>query len=359
MTVTDKSLQVKQADPYNASPSLLQLRRALITPQPLFFVRSHGTIPPLEWESHRLSVDGLVQNPASFSMDELIERFPSIELTATLECAGNRRQELIDHQPIPNELPWGAEAISTAAWKGIRLRDVLEYVGVSEDAQHVEFVGGDEVSRGGKDFHYAASIPLEKALEEEALLVYEMNGEPLTPIHGAPLRGMVPGFIGARSVKWLGNIHLRTNPSPNYFQQRSYKLFPPTVSAETVDWSEGEQLEGLNINTVICVPFDGYSTRAGKVVVKGYSITGGGNKIEKVEVSPDGGRSWLPAKLEQPEPWAWAFWEITLNLVPGTYQIIARAQDEAGNTQPDEIAPIWNFKGYMNNAWHCITLSCE
>jgi sulfite oxidase len=206
---------------------------------------------------------------------------------------------------------------------------------------------------------YGASIPIEKALSPEVLLAYEMNGEPLPPEHGFPLRVVVPGYIGARGVKWLSSIELREAPSDNHYQAGVYKLFPPNVSSETADLSGGLMLGEVPVNAAICVPQDGEDLPAGPVAVRGYAVAGGGRRVERVDVSSDAGRTWTQAELLEAEEylWAWRFWEARLKLRPGPYRIVARAFDSAADTQPEDAGGIWNFKGYANNAWHRVEVN--
>jgi sulfite oxidase len=350
-------MTMHQNYPLNAGPSLEHIRQAFITPQERFFVRNHGTVPYVNVQRYRLSVTGMAEAPLALSLNELRTYFPTTTITATLQCAGNRRNELSAVQPIPGELPWGAEAISNATWRGVSLREVLRVVGVKPIARHVAFLGLDEVQRGNEQFRFGGSIPIEKAMSAEVLLAYEMNGEPLSPQHGFPLRVVVPGYIGARSVKWLTSIILQDHPSTNYFQRHAYKRFPAHVRADTVDWSQGEMLGALPLNSVICTPHEGETLRAGPVLVQGYAITGQGHHIERVELSVDDGKTWTDATLlEQPNAWTWCFWETTVNLHPGKHQIIVRACDSSGYTQPEDLSQVWNFKGYLNNAWHCVSV---
>jgi sulfite oxidase len=261
---------------------------------------------------------------------------------------------------IPGELPWGAEAIGTAEWAGVPLRDVLARAGVAPRAAHVAFTGLDEVERQGGRFGFGGSIPIEKALSPEVILAYEMNGKPLPPLHGAPLRVVAPGYIGARSVKWLAELKVQAAPSENYFQAHAYKLFPPSVCAANVDWGGGLMLGELSLIGVICAPAPGARLAAGPALVHGYAFAGGGRSIERVDVSADGGATWqVAALLGERSRWAWRRWEAWVDLAPGAHRLVARACDSAANFQPEDPRQLWNFKGYMNNAWHRIQVIVE
>jgi sulfite oxidase len=293
-------------------------------------------------------------------MEDLLSGFPTTRLTATLQCAGNRRAEMTTVAPIPGELPWDNGAISTAEWRGVRLHDVLNAAGVTAEAQHVDFTGLDQVSRQGHSFGFGGSIPLEKALSEEALLAFEMNGKPLTALHGFPLRALISGYIGARSVKWLSSIHVQATPSQNYFYARAYQLFPPQAKAETVDWDSGIKLGDYPVNAVICNPQEGERISGRSVRVLGYACAGGGRSIARVDLSIDGGQTWVSAELKDSQsPWAWRLWQADLKLAAGQNEIVARARDSAANTQPEEVRQTWNFKGYLNNAWHRVQVYCD
>jgi sulfite oxidase len=346
-------LIVYQRDPFNAGAPLDRPRLAFLTPAELFFVRAHGSVPEVDRDSYRLVVGGMVRRPLELDLRDLLTRFAQHSLTATVMCAGNRRGELAALRPLPGELPWGADAISTARWRGVRLSDVLHAAGVGVGARHVAFCGLDEARVDGSRVHFGASIPLEKALAPEVLLVHEMNDAPLPREHGFPLRVLVAGYVGARSVKWLREITLRGEPSTNYFEARDYKTFPPDVTAETVDWSRGKTLNEIELNSVICTPHDGEVRAAGSVLVEGYAVTGAEVPVQRVEISVDHGATWIPATLKEPRArWSWCLWEAELDLRRGDCEIAVRAWDAAGRTQPEEARPLWNFKGYANNAWH-------
>ncbi len=349
---------VRQERPLNAGPTPEQLRRAFLTESSAFFVRNHGDVPMVERDLYRLTLGGLVRKPLKISLDEL-ERLSKVAVTATLQCAGNRREEMMAVKPIPNELGWGNEAVSTAEWKGVPLREILKAVEPLPEAKHVAFAGLDETERHGHVFNFGGSIPLDKALSSEVLLAWEMNGEPLPPAHGAPLRVVVPGYIGARSVKWLSSITLQEQPSDNYFQAVAYRLFPPGVDHTNVDWDSGLMLGPFNVNSLILSPDQGQALAAGPVTVRGFAFAGE-REVARVDVSTDGGRTWTVAEFgPEHSRWAWRFWEARLDLPAGEHEIVCRAWDTAAQTQPEHPAQVWNFKGYMNNSWHRVRVVCQ
>jgi len=354
----DPTLIFYTNEPANAETPLDALRENFITPVDLFYMRNHGPVPEMDIKNYRLEVKGMVENELRLSLDELMNDFPKQTVMATLQCAGNRRDQLIEIAPVPGEVPWQSGAIGNATWSGARLKDILKKAGIKKGAEYAAFMGADDVIRNGKNVGFGASIEIDKALCDEVLLAYEMNGKPLEPIHGAPFRVVVPGYIGARSVKWLTEITLQKTPSNNYFQAHAYQLFPPQASAETVDWDSGLQLSELQVNCVITFPQKNNVVKSKTLNVQGYAL--GAKKIARVDVSIDGGETWSTAKLlHQKEKWAWAFWEADIQLPNGEHEIIARAFDTASNTQPEDAKHVWNFKGYMNNAWHRVKICVE
>jgi len=350
-------LIVHQEHPFNAEPPGDLLRQSFLTPQEHFFIRTHGSIPAVDPTSYRLLLTGLVRRKRELSLDELRSMSAGHTVTATLECAGNRRDELMAVKPILGEVPWRADVIGTAKWRGVPLQEVLQAVGVQADARYVAFTSLDETQFEGEQVHFGSSIALEKAFSPDVLLAYEMNDEPLAPEHGFPLRVIVPGYIGARSVKWLREITLEEHPSTNPYQARDYKIFPAEMTAKTVDWSRGKTIEDLILNTVITTPQEGETVAAGPTRIQGYVITGEGVPVERVELSVDGAKTWTTATIgERAGPYVWCFWEVTVALSPGDCQMIVRAWDASRQTQPEDVRPLWNFKGYMNNAWHRVTI---
>jgi sulfite oxidase len=353
---THLHLTVYQESPLNAGTPLETLRRTFLTPQELFYIRTHGSCPVVNQEDYRLVVNGMVRQPLEFSLTDLFTRFVQHTMTATLVCAGSRRNELAAVHPLPGQVLWGADPISTASWRGVRLSDILQMAGIEPEARYVAFCGLDEADEEGERVSFGSSVRLEKAMSPEVLLVYAMNDAPLTPEHGFPLRVLIPGYIAARSVKWVQTITLQSQPSTNYFQDRDYKLFPRDTTAETVDWTQGKTLEEVSLNSVICTPHDGETRKAGLISIQGYAITGEETEITHIELSLDRGATWIPASMmEKVDRWAWCFWEATLELPPGTYEMRVRAWDTVGKTQPESLQPLWNFKGYANNAWHQVS----
>jgi sulfite oxidase len=293
-------------------------------------------------------VEGAVERELHLSLATLREAFREREVTATLQCAGNRRAGLIAIRDIPGEAPWGPGATGTATWTGIALADVLGAAAPLREAAHVGFEGADLCGEATPAQRFGGSIPLDKASRPEVLLAWAMNGEPLPPVHGAPLRVVVPGYIGARSVKWLERIELRSSPWPGYFQHVVYRLLPEDG---TPGPGVGMPLGLIALNSDVLSPADGETVAAGPVEVRGYAFAGGERHVGRVDVSIDGGKGWSQAELlEDLGPWAWRHWRITVNLVPGDHEILVRAWDSSAATQPEDEAALWNPKGYVNNA---------
>jgi sulfite oxidase len=331
----------------------------LITPTEQFFTRSHAAVPRIDAATWRLEIGGLVDRPGAWSLVELGGTFPRHEVAATLVCAGLRRDEFLSVGALPGELPWGPEPASTGRWSGVALRDLLRAAGVDERARHVELTGLDQVERQGERFGFGGSIELAKAMSAEVLLATELNGSPLPPAHGFPLRAVVPGWIGARSVKWLGRIVLREDPSRNYFQSKAYRLQRTVDPQNPRDVSAGTALSGVPLNTVIVEPQPGQVVAAGPVHVRGWAMGRSGSRLVAIEVSA-GGDHWIRARISaQGEPWTWTFWEIEVGLPPGEHIIMARATDSTGGAQPATVREVWNVKGYNNNAWHRVAVRAE
>jgi len=340
--------------PHNAEPHLDALVQSWITPNELFYIRSHAPVPKIDAETFRISVEGMVDRPLKISLAQLQNKYKQTTVTATLTCAGNRRTE---HNAVKEVggVPWQAGAIGNAEWTGVKLADILRQVGVKAEAKHVWFEGVDEIERSSGVIPFGASIPIHKALEDGAygpgaLVVSKMNGKTLPPDHGYPLRMVVPGFIGARSVKWLGKIVVSDRPSPNHYVATAYK----TVTESTPEqWQAASPIMNNVMNSVTCLPTAGTKVAAGNITVQGYTLARGyGDRIiTKVEVSSDGGRRWREAKFtSDARSFCWRLWEADVEVTGETAELIVRATDSAGVRQPMKCP--WNLKGYLFNGWH-------
>jgi sulfite oxidase len=338
---------VYEEDPFNAETSLAALVDP-ITQTDAFYVRNHGSVVDFDPAQWRLRVHGLVERELNLSLSTLRDALAERTVTATLQCAGNRRAGLIAVRDIPGEAPWGPGATGTATWAGVALADVLALARPLPDAAHVGFEGADVCQKAHPPQRFGGSVPLAKANRPEVLLAWAMNGEALPPAHGAPLRAVVPGYIGARSVKWLERIELRVTPWRGYFQQVAYRLLPPQGKPAP---GAGMPLGLIALNGDMLSPADGATVPAGPVEVRGYAFAGGERHVERVDVSLDDGATWSQAELlDDLGPWSWRHWRITVDLAPGEHEIIARAWDSSAATQPDDATALWNPKGYVNNA---------
>lgn len=350
-------LLVHSQAPMNAEPPLPDLVKSWITPVETFFIRSHGNTPEIKGDSYRLSVEGLVEKPLTLSLAEL-GQFEQHSATATLTCAGNRRTEHSRIKPIKG-VQWREGAIGNATWSGSRLSDLLKKAGLRDAAKHVWFEGLDTVEDGGKKFSFGGSIPLEKALLDRdgipgGLVATTMNDQPLSADHGFPARTVVPGYIGARSVKWLSKIVVSDRPSPNHFVADVYKLVDVGDSLET---AENAPIYRMPLNSAICTPAADAAVKPGRVAVAGYVLPPGipGVSIRQVELSTDGGKTWHAAKLTSPAAeFCWQLWSAEVAVTNQTQDLIVRATDSRGDTQPQ--MPRWNAKGYLFNGWHRVPL---
>src|ERR1035437_414592 len=221
-----RDLVVHEEEPFNAETGLAALVEGPLTATDAFYVRGHGAVPEIDPAAWRLHVHGAVERELDLSLATLREALREREVTATLQCAGNRRAGLIAIRDIPGGAPWGPGATGTATWTGVALADVLALAGPLREAAHVGFEGADFSEEATPTQRFGGSIPLEKACRPEVLLAWAMNGEPLPLVHGAPLRVVVPGYIGARSVKWLERIEVRSSPLQGYFQHVVSRLVP-------------------------------------------------------------------------------------------------------------------------------------
>ncbi|MEJ2867200.1 sulfite oxidase [Actinomycetospora sp. OC33-EN08] len=344
-------MTVHEVEPFNAEPPRSALATSELTPVDAFYSRNHGPVPDVDARTWRLRVDGLVSTPLSLSLDDLRDRFAERTETATLQCAGNRREGLAAVRDIPGEAPWGPTATATASWTGVALADVLAAAGVQDAATDVEFLGADVSDQADPPQEFGGSVPLRKAGMPEVLLAWAMNGEALPAVHGAPLRVVVPGYIGARSVKWVHRVRVTDAPSSNFFQASTYRLLPPDAEV-TATPGEGVELGLVAVNSDFLAPDDGSEVPAGPTRVSGYAFAGGDRTVVRVDVSADGGATWTQADLaEQASTWAWRHWHASVEVPQGDVELLARAWDSSAALQPERPEQVWNPKGYVNNSW--------
>lgn len=353
-----RDLIPRQDAPLNAEPRLDRLVESWVTPNRYFYIRSHGTRPAVDPGTYRLSVEGLVDRPLRLTLEDL-ENLPASSVTATLQCAGNRRLEHSRVKPVAG-VQWDAGAIGTAEWRGPRMADLLERAGVKSGAKHLWFEGLDSVALKNQQTAFGGGIPLEKAMRPEILLALDMNGQALSREHGYPVRTLVPGYIGARSVKWLHRIVVSDRPSENNFVAKDYKMFPPDATPENVKPEAYGPIYDMVLGSAICTPGSGDRLASGKITVRGYAVPPGGpgSGLSRVEVSPDGGKSWVVARFQgEQKDFTWRLWEAQVTLPPGESTLVARAIDAKGAAQPEKAA--WNFKGYLNDAWHRVKVQAS
>jgi DMSO/TMAO reductase YedYZ molybdopterin-dependent catalytic subunit len=331
----------------------LEALRWDLTPVGLHYLLIHYDIPEVDPDTWRLEVGGLVERPMSLSLDELRARHAT-EVAVTMECAGNGRAHV---QPHVVSQPWLLEAVGTAQWRGVRVSALLEEAGVRDGAVEALFTGLDRGVEGGEEQAYERSLAVRDLVESDALLAYEVNGVPLPPQHGFPLRLVVPGWYGMTSVKWLSRITLIAEPFDGYQMRQSYRV------------RHGEDEPGEPITTIaprsLMIPpgIPEFTSRARVVTAGPCEITGrawsGAAEIAGVDVSTDGGATWQPAGLGDASlgRWAWRLWRYSWKAAPGEFELCCRARDAAGNEQPLE--PPWNVGGYVNNAVQRVSVTVE
>ena len=333
----------------------------------VFYVRNHMWVPEIKPEQHKLVVEMPDGEEKEYSLEDLKSKFKETTITATLQCSGNRRKHMSENARAATGLQWGVGAMSNAVWTGVRLRDVLADAGLDvdelpKDAKHAQFVGAEA---------YGSSIPIETAVDKrgDVLLAYEMNGEPLPPDHGFPLRVLVPGTVAARSVKWVKKVVVSEDESTSQWQRRDYKCFGPNVKGNP-EWDEAPAIQEMPVQSAITglrdvsqesesdrILLQGLGTEENWVIVEGYAWSGGGRKITRVDVSADDGKSWHQAELLPDESlgskaWSWKRWRWVTPRTQARSCFVVKAADEAGNSQPKEYEPYWNFRGNLTHSWH-------
>jgi len=357
--------------PFNAEPPNYALQD-MITPPGLHYRRQHTPVPVVDETSYRVSVgvEGAAE-ARQFSTDEL-RKFRARELTVTFMCTGNRRSEFnTEKDGETMGLPWRNGSISTATWTGALLTDVLKAAGIDEAS--CEEGGYHFVTFYGlEDYHI--SVPLSKCLAKtgDCVLAWAMNGETLPRDHGFPLRVVVPGFVGARSVKWISRIVVTKNEAEGMHQVGiAYKQLGPNVkklSDVTKDYiHQLPPIDHVPVTSAVTAPEPGAKVSPGEALsITGYAYSGAGHAVIRVDVSLDGGRTWAQADLARApdgaqgvrscRAWAWVQWRYSAVVpqdcpCPGQLDIVCKAVDDQYNQQPHEGSAIWNLRGILNTSW--------
>ncbi|RYP92110.1 hypothetical protein DL770_001771 [Monosporascus sp. CRB-9-2] len=380
--------------PFNVEAPLSELfDEGFLTTKDLHYVRNHGAVPRVEdsetmdWE---FSVEGMVDNPIRMSLAHLIRDYEQVTYPVTLVCAGNRRKE----QNVVRKtkgFSWGAAGLSTALWTGVVIGDLLRAAMPKRGSKYVCFEGADKLPNG----YYGTSIKLNWAMDPNrgVLVAHKMNGEMLEPDHGKPLRVIIPGQIGGRSVKWLKRIIVTAEPSDNWYHIYDNRVLPTMVSPEmSADMPETWKDEryaiyDLNTNSATCYPAHdekvSLTTGAQSYKVRGYAYAGGGKRITRVEVTLDRGKTWILASVSYPEDeyrlaqegerlfggrldmswretcFCWCFWDLDIPLaqLQASDDIMVRAMDESMMVQPRDM--YWSVLGMMNNPWFRVVIHKE
>ena len=379
--------------PFNVEAPLSDLyNEGFLTSPELFYVRNHGHVPQVkeeeipDWE---FTIEGMVENPITLTLRDLMEQYNNVTYPVTLVCAGNRRKE----QNVVRKskgFSWGAAGVSTALFTGVVLSEVLKKAKPKRGARYVCMEGADKLPNG----HYGTSVKLNWAMDPNKgmMLAHGMNGEMLRPDHGKPLRVVIPGQIGGRSVKWLKKLIITAEPSDNWYHIYDNRVLPtmvsPEESASNQDWWKDERyaIYDLSTNSAIAYPaHDEKFTIASAPPdynVRGYAYGGGGRRVTRVEISIDKGRSWRLANIDYAEDryreagpqqiynstldmewressFCWCFWNINITVaeLAESQDILVRAMDESMNLQPRDM--YWSVLGMMNNPWFRIAITKE
>jgi DMSO/TMAO reductase YedYZ molybdopterin-dependent catalytic subunit len=328
----------------------LEALRWDLTPVGLHYLLIHYDVPLVDPDGFRLELSGAVERPVALTLDDLRARDP-VEVVATFECAGNGRALL---EPRPVSQPWLTEAVGTARWRGVALEELLEEAAPSSRAVDVVFAGLDRGVEGEIDQRYERSLPVPEALGAGCVLAYEMNGAPLPPQHGFPLRLVVPGWYGMTNVKWLTAITVVEQPFTGYQVASGYRI-------RAHEDEEGEPVTRMRPRSLMAPPgIPDFLTRDriadhGPLVLVGRAWSGRA-PIARVEVSVDGGATWADAELARDfsDPYAWCGWSFAWDAVAGDHVLCSRATDDTGESQPLE--PAWNLGGYENNSVQRVNL---
>lgn len=353
--VRGDGLIVRNRRPLDLETTVADLDHGL-TPNDVFFVRSHFGPPAVGPAPWTIELGGLVERAGRWGPDGL-KAFETVTVAAVLQCSGNGRAF---YRPNVPGVGWERGAVGQAEWGGVRLADVLSRAAVKTGAAHVHFLGADGPP-APKTPLFLRSLPLEKALHLDTLLATTMNGEPLPALHGGPVRLVVPGWTGNHWMKWVRSITVAAEEAPGFYMQAGYRMpKAPAPPDAVLKPSDLRPITFNNVKSVITRPAEGAKLRAGRHEVRGLAWTGEGH-VTRVEIAvgpgPGPDRRWRPAKLlGEPRPWTWRPWRFEWDAnAPGHMTLSARATDSAGATQP-ETTP-WNKSGYLWNGIDQVT--CE
>ncbi|EJF63681.1 hypothetical protein DICSQDRAFT_101612 [Dichomitus squalens LYAD-421 SS1] len=373
-------LRLTGKHPFNAEPNLVDLYDAgMITPTKVHYCRSHGSVPQLTWEMHKLSVfsepEGLIACPKDWTMDEIaFGGFRTVEIPVTFGCDGNRRKEL-NMIKKTSAFNYTAAAVSTSLWRGVMVRDLILASGLQDQPDderwYLHFEGADAPSEGP----YATSMPLMHAMNpaNDVMLVFGQNGRVLHPDHGYPLRIIIPGWVGGRQVKWLKKLWVAKKPNRSHYHIWDNRLLPSMIDSRDHPFGsafyhhESTECNEQCLQSVIVkpahdelIPLDEGNLDERTYTVEGFAFNGAGDRVERIELSLDGGATWKycfrrfwDKPLRHGEKyWAWVFWscELKLEEMIGAQEISLRSMDSRKNYQPEHTS--WNLMGMMNNAWY-------
>lgn len=331
---------------------------AMFTPNDVFYVRYHlSHIPEIDGARWRLTVAGpAVGRPLELSLEALKRDFEQVELAAVNQCSGNRRGLFEPHVP---GVEWGYGAMGNAVWKGVRLRDVLARANLAADAVEIAFDGAD-AGVVDKTPDFIKSLPVWKAMDQNTLIAYEMNGAPLPHWNGFPARLVVPGWTGTYWVKHLVSIQALKEPLKGFWMNPAYRIpkgrFPVVERFTSQETDANTPITEMVVNSLITQPFTGQTVRAGsRVEVRGIAWDAGYG-ITRVEVSTDRGGTWQTARLGKDHGrFSWRQWSAPVKAgARGTLSVMARATNRIGQSQTFELIP--NPAGYYHNVVHEVTL---
>jgi DMSO/TMAO reductase YedYZ molybdopterin-dependent catalytic subunit len=347
-------MTVQGDKPWNVE-SPVHLLDDRITPVEKMFIRNNGLVPEkIDVASWTLTIDGeSIKTPKTYTLEDLKKRFKHYTYQLVLECGGNGRSGF---QPQASGNQWGQGAVHCASWTGVRLKDILAEVGVKGDAVYIGYHGKDlHLSKDPKKESISRGVPISKAMEDETLVAWELNGKDIPEFHGYPLRLVIGGWPASVSGKWLSRISVRNKVHDGAkMEGHSYKM-PKNPVAPGEDIPQTDQyfriIESMPVKSLITYPKTGAMIGTGaELALRGHAWAGD-LAVKKVEISIDYGATWKDCKLEAPaNRLAWQHWSIQMKFpTNGYYEVWVRATDVKGNSQP-MVAPAWNPGGYLNNA---------